>query len=57
MQYAHKSYTNNKLTPEEKKRLEIVWDGKTSKGWKGAEIDFFPESGITLEMEYSFSSS
>ena len=44
------SYLNNKLTPEEKRKgWKLLWDGKTSKGWKGAEIDFFPESGITLE--------
>ena len=44
------SYLNNKLTPEEKRKgWKLLWDGKTSKGWKGAEIDYFPESGITLE--------
>ena len=51
MPYARQiSYLNNKLTPEEKRKgWKLLWDGKTSKGWKGAEIDFFPESGITLE--------
>ena len=51
MSYARQiSYLNNKLTPEEKRKgWKLLWDGKTSKGWKGAEIDFFPESGVTLE--------
>ncbi len=51
MSYARQiSYLNNKLTPEEKRKgWKFLWDGKTSKGWKGAEIDFFPESGVTLE--------
>ena len=62
MSYARQiSYLNNKLTPEEKRKgWKLLWDGKTSKGWKGAEIDFFPESGVTLEKmnpNYSFSSS
>jgi hypothetical protein len=51
MPYARQiSYLKNTLTPEEEsKGWKLLWDGKTSTGWKGAEIDFFPESGITLE--------
>ena len=51
MPYARQiSYLNNKLTSEEKRKgWKFLWDGKTSKGWRGAEIDYFPKSGISLE--------
>ena len=44
------SNLNNMLTAEEKKKgWRLLWDGKTSKGWKGAEINIFPENGVVLE--------
>lgn len=53
--YAQKSpltaiNTKNKLTADEEKNgWKLLWDGKTSKGWRGAKLDAFPKEGWKIE--------
>ncbi|MGX1928555.1 3-keto-disaccharide hydrolase [Flagellimonas sp. 2504JD4-2] len=42
--------TKNQLTQhEEKAGWTMLWDGETTKGWRGAKLDHFPETGWTIE--------
>lgn len=42
--------TKNNLTAAEKEDgWELLWDGKTTKGWRGAKLDEFPNEGWLIE--------
>ena len=44
------SYLTNALTPVQKEEgWKLLWDGKSSEGWRGAKLNGFPEIGWSME--------
>ncbi len=44
------SFLTNQLTEYERRHgWRLLWDGKTSAGWRGAKLGHFPESGWTID--------
>lgn len=44
------SYLNNRLTENEKRKgWRLLWDGKTTNGWRGAKLDHFPKKDWVIE--------
>ena len=44
------SYLTNALSPVQKEEgWELLWDGKSSDGWRGAKLETFPQGGWSME--------
>jgi len=44
------SYLDNELTPAQvEKGWKLLWDGHSTRGWRGARLEGFPENGWKME--------
>ncbi len=44
------SFLINQITPHEKRQgWRLLWDGKTTKGWRGAKLKEFPRTGWAIK--------
>ncbi|NOU61310.1 3-keto-disaccharide hydrolase [Marinifilum caeruleilacunae] len=44
------SYLKNELTPKQiKDGWKLLWDGQTTKGWRGSKLENFPENGWEIK--------